>query len=172
MAVPREYGIKICLLLGLALLTIGAEPAPSDGVRRGLVGETIFDVSKYGAKADGKFDNSQAFIDTWNAACKSTGSAKVVIPKGEFVAGEVVFQGPCTAAKPITIEIQGNVLASTDISVYTSGTWIKLNEIEGIIVNGGGTINGRGKSSWKFGGGNNDGPLLPVVRICHISLKV
>ncbi|KAL2485759.1 Exopolygalacturonase [Abeliophyllum distichum] len=162
MAVPRECGIKICLLLGLALLTIGVESTPSDGVRRGLVGETIFDVSKYGAKADGKSDNSQAFIDAWNAACKSTGSAKVVIPKGDFVAGEIVFQGPCTADKPITIEIQGNVLASTDISVYSSGIWIMLNEIDGLVVNGGGTINGRGKSSWKSGGGNDDGSLLPV----------
>lgn len=80
------------------------------------------------------------------------------------MAGEVVFQGPCTAPKPITIEIQGNVLASTDVSAYTSGSWIMLEEIDGLVINGGGTINGRGKSSWQFAGANNEGPLLPVVR--------
>lgn len=162
MAVPREIGVKTCLLLSLALLTIGAKSTPLNGVRRGLVGETIFDVMKYGAKADGRFDNAEAFIDAWKAACKSTEPAKVVIPMGDFVAGEVIFQGPCTAPKPITIEIQGNVLASTDLSAYASGSWIKLDEIDGLVITGGGTINGRGKSSWQFAGGHNEGTLLPV----------
>lgn len=162
MAIPREIGVKVCLLLSLTFLAIGAKSIPHNGVRRGLVGETIFDVMKYGAKADGRFDNAQAFIKAWKAACESTGPAKVVIPKGDFVAGEVVFQGPCTAPKPITIEIQGNVLASTDVSAYTSGSWIMLEEIDGLVINGGGTINGRGKSSWQFAGANNEGPLLPV----------
>ncbi|CAI9761477.1 unnamed protein product [Fraxinus pennsylvanica] len=162
MAAPREIAVKTCLLLCLALLAIGAKSTPLNGVRRGLVGETIFDVMKYGAKADGRFDNAQAFIHAWNAACKSTGPAKVVIPKGDFVAGNVIFQGPCSATKPITIEILGNVLASTDLSAYPSGSWIKLDEIDGLVITGGGTINGRGKSLWQFAGSHNEGTLLPV----------
>ncbi|KAL2535522.1 Exopolygalacturonase [Forsythia ovata] len=157
---PR--GFKSCFLLGLAILSIGAECAPP-AAPSGLGRETIFDVTKYGAKPDGRKENSMAFIRAWNAACKSSGPARLLVPQGDFVSAEMILQGPCTAAKPITIEIKGNLLASTDPSLFTSEGWITLDAIDGLVVTGGGTINGRGEAAWKLMGSKNEGgPLLPV----------
>ena len=50
-----SFEVKAFFLLGLTLLSYGAEAA-----RRGLVGAgpVVFDVTKYGAKADGKSDSA------------------------------------------------------------------------------------------------------------------
>ncbi|XP_073304367.1 exopolygalacturonase-like [Primulina huaijiensis] len=154
------HSIHACVaILGLSLLTIGAE---SIGLRRRLADETVFDVTKFGAKADKKTDNAMAMIKAWNAACKSKGAAKLVIPSGDFVSGPILLQGPCTAQQSITIEIQGNLYALDDISEFSNGAWIMINHVNGVVVNGGGTINGRGDSLWEFSGGSKDGPCLPV----------
>ncbi|KAG8362877.1 hypothetical protein BUALT_Bualt13G0003600 [Buddleja alternifolia] len=141
---------KACLVLGVAfLLSInGIECNPLGTLLPS--GETIFDVMKYGAKANGRIDDGMAIIRAWNGACNAKGPAKVLIPRGEYKAGEIVFAGPCTAQRPITIEIQGNLLADTDLSAYTQGAWIMVERVDGVVITGGGTINGRGQSSWKF----------------------
>ncbi|XP_073147782.1 exopolygalacturonase clone GBGE184-like isoform X1 [Henckelia pumila] len=151
----------ICLVLGMAcLFPINGADSNAIGARRSLVGETVFDVMKFGAVADGRKDNSMALIRAWNAACRSAIPAKLLIPRGNFVAGEVVFKGPC--AKPIVIEIQGNLLASDDLSLYSGGAWLMIDEVIGVDVTGGGTINGRGQSFWQYGKGSKNGPSLPV----------
>lgn len=106
-------------------------------------------------------------IKAWNGACKSNGAAKLVIPSGDFVSGPILFQGPCTTQQSITIEIQGNLYALDDISEFSNGVWIMINHINGVVVNGGGTINGRGDSLWEFSGGSKDGPSLPVVSVLY-----
>ncbi|KAL0421389.1 UNVERIFIED_CONTAM: Exopolygalacturonase [Sesamum latifolium] len=86
----------IVQVLGICIacfLTIhGVESTPSS--------EAVFDIFKYGAKLEPKFDNAQAIIKAWRAACESSGPAKVVIPAGDFMAGEVVFAGPCKSPPP------------------------------------------------------------------------
>ncbi|XP_019197952.1 PREDICTED: exopolygalacturonase clone GBGE184-like [Ipomoea nil] len=104
-------------------------------------------------------------IRAWNKACKSPGpSAKLLIPRGKFMTGEVIFQGPCTANKRVTVEIQGTLIADTDLSVYTSDYWISFEHVDNVVVTGGGTINGRGEATWKFAAGDTikNAPLLPV----------
>ncbi|KAK3004673.1 hypothetical protein RJ639_018699 [Escallonia herrerae] len=147
------FEIKALILLGLALVSFGANGA-SIGARRGLAdaGVTVFDITKYGAKPDGKTESAQAIIKAWNEACKSSAAAKLVVPTGSFAAGEIVIQGPCTAPKPITIEIQGTLLGRTDLSLYTTQTWISIEHVDGLIVTGGGTINGQGEASWRMSG--------------------
>ncbi|KZV21562.1 hypothetical protein F511_11055 [Dorcoceras hygrometricum] len=147
----------ICLVLGMAcFLTINGIESNDVGARGSLSGETVFDIMKFGAVANGRKDNSMAIIRAWNAACRSPGPAKLLIPRGDFVAGEVVLRGPCV--KPIVIEIQGNLLASTDLSLYSGGAWLMIDEVIGVEVTGGGTINGRGQSSWQYGKGKGGGP--------------
>lgn len=102
----------------------------------------------------------QAIIRAWRAACLSKGAAKLLIPRGQFVAGEVVLAGPCTA-KPLTIEIQGNLLAYDDLSSYTRGAWIMVEDVDGVVLAGGGTINGRGQAVWPYF--SKGSPPLPVV---------
>lgn len=116
----------------------------------------------------------QSLIQAWNAACKSTCAMppKLLIPPGNFSAGEVVFVGPCTAPKPITIEVQGTLLGDTDLSLYTQNTWISFEHIDGLELKGSGTFNGQGEASWKYagdGGSHSDGGHLPDVSL-HICL--
>ncbi|XP_019188548.1 PREDICTED: exopolygalacturonase-like [Ipomoea nil] len=156
-----EIKAGIFVILGIALLSTGVECIP----RRGLSSAaTVFDITQFGAKPGGKKDSALAMIRTWNKACKSTEAAKMVIPAGKFLAGEVVFQGPCTAPKPIVIEIRGTLVADSDLSVFTSNYWISIEHVAGVEVTGGGTINGRGEDVWKFDAGEKikNAPLLPV----------
>lgn len=153
----------ILFILGIALFSTGVECIP----RRGLT-ETVFDVTKFGATPDGKGDSAMGMIRAWNQACKSTEAAKVVIPKGTFRAGEVVFQGPCTAPRPIVIEIQGTVEADTDLSSFSSNYWFIVEHVDGVEVTGGGTLNGRGEDVWRFADSGEkirNAPLLPVSLI-------
>lgn len=47
-----------------------------------------FDVTKYGAKGDGKFDNTEA-IRKAIAACNKAGGGRVVVPAGTFLTGPI-----------------------------------------------------------------------------------
>lgn len=71
--------------------------------------------------------------------------------------GEIIFTGPCTAA-PITVEIQGTMLGTSDVSMYSQNQWISIERVNNVIVTGPGTLDGLGESAWKlkddsFGGG-------------------
>jgi galacturan 1,4-alpha-galacturonidase len=107
----------------------------------------------------------QAFIKAWDAACKSGGSAKVLIPSGSYVAGPVVFAGPCQGSK-ITLEIQGTVKATSDLSDYPSAEWFSIESVDGLIITGSGTLDGQGASVWKYNDCkiSSDCSLLPSVR--------
>ncbi|PIN06100.1 Polygalacturonase [Handroanthus impetiginosus] len=88
--------------------------------KRGLVGGEIFNVLTYGAKP---------------------GSAQE---------RETIFQGPCKSQFPITIQVQGTLQAVPDISAYSGDGWISFIEVHGLILTGGGTIDGRGNGLWQY----------------------
>ncbi|KAJ9171787.1 hypothetical protein P3X46_015102 [Hevea brasiliensis] len=164
MAITGRFEVKAILVLGLTLFSCVANGAASQ--RRSLIdrrsltdtnaaapssspsGGTVFDVTQFGAKADDKTDNALSFIKAWRAGCDSGSPAKVVIPQGTFVASPTVFQGPCKA--PMTMEVQGVVKATTDISQYTSPEWISFEIIDGLTLNGKGTFDGQGAAVWKY----------------------
>ncbi|PON65852.1 Glycoside hydrolase [Parasponia andersonii] len=90
-------------------------------------------------------------MKTWVTACKnSAAAAKILIPKGTFLVGPVVFQGPCKSSEPIVIEVQGTVKATTDISEYSSPEWISFERINGLVIIGGGTFDGQGPKVWQY----------------------
>ncbi|KAL2340966.1 hypothetical protein Fmac_008906 [Flemingia macrophylla] len=113
-------------------------------------GEKINNVMSFGAKPDGKFDCTQAFMDAWRATCKSTVQARLLIPKGRFVVSTMYFAGPCLTPRPVTIQVVGTVVATTDISEYVNGEWLMFEDLNGIKIIGGGTFDGMGKSSWSI----------------------
>ncbi|KAL2253618.1 exopolygalacturonase [Sesamum indicum] len=158
MAIPAGTRL-IVQLLGICIacfLSInGVESNPSS--------EAVFDIFNYGAKTEPKFDNAQAIIKAWKAACESSGPAKVVIPAGDFMAGEVVFSGPCKA-HTTTVEIQGHLLANIDPSTYTSGAWIMVQRVDNVVLTGGGIINGEGKYDWKYADGVSPLPVSLIFQ--------
>lgn len=89
------------------------------------------------------------------------------IPLGVYLMGPVIFQGPCSSPYPIVVQIKGTLLAQTDLSLYTSEEWIMFENINGLIVIGGGTLDGQGQSVWKYSDCdvNDDCQRMPMVSI-------
>ncbi|XP_021280857.1 exopolygalacturonase clone GBGE184 [Herrania umbratica] len=176
MAIAGRCKVKTVVLLGLALLSCVAEGAVLEGnrdgfrVRRNLADAdadadaTVFDVMTYGAKADGKTDNFEPFVKAWKAACSASAPATLVIPRGTYLTGPVVFQGPCKSSNPIAVKIEGTIKATTDISEYPTAEWILFELIDGLIITGNGTIDGQGASVWGYNDcSHNSGcQLLPA----------
>ncbi|XP_059664495.1 exopolygalacturonase clone GBGA483-like [Cornus florida] len=107
-----------------------------------------FNVKKFGAKADGQFDDGQAIISAWKQACQSTDPSMVVVPAGTYMVGSVKFQGPCKA--PVTIQAQGTWKAPSDINKLKSQDgWIIFQNIEGLTISGGVTFDGQGAIAWQ-----------------------
>ncbi|KAI8522642.1 hypothetical protein RHMOL_Rhmol13G0012000 [Rhododendron molle] len=145
MGLLKRFEVNALFFVGLALLlSCGAK-----GARRGLVNNVpaVFDVTKFGAIADGETECAQAFIQTFNAACASTGPSTVLIPPGTYLSGEVFFQGPCSSS-PITVEMQGTIMAQTDLTLYSNGVWFTVENFDGLVMRGGGTFNGQGEQAW------------------------
>nr|POF18145.1 threonine--trna ligase, chloroplastic/mitochondrial 2 [Quercus suber] len=104
-------------------------------------------VIKYGAKADGKSDDRQAITSTWKEACTSTDPSTVVIPKGKHMVGPLNFQGPCKAS--VNILVQGNMVAPIDLNKFNlQDHWTVFQNIDGLMVSGGGTFDGQGSLAW------------------------
>ncbi|KAF3341755.1 exopolygalacturonase [Carex littledalei] len=121
----------------------------ADARTRKLTSTNSFLVGNYGARADGRTDDSQAFMKAWKAACASSGDVTVVIPQGTYYLGPVKFTGPCKNVHTITVNLQGTLKASTDLNKYDSGDdWVEFKFINGLRLTGGGTFDGQGSSAW------------------------
>ncbi|XP_027907641.1 probable polygalacturonase At3g15720 [Vigna unguiculata] len=69
---------------------------------RSLVGTQIpfYNVVNYGARGDGKSDDSQAFLSAWKDTCGSEGIPTLIIPRnGVFKVKNINLSGPCRATK-------------------------------------------------------------------------
>ncbi|KAG6597550.1 Exopolygalacturonase, partial [Cucurbita argyrosperma subsp. sororia] len=112
--------------------------------------EAVFNVLSFGAKLGGTKDNTQTFMKTWVAACRSKQPARVVIPSGVFLINQIVFAGPCRNTEPIVVQIDATLKGGVDISQYVSAEWILFEKINGLIVTGRGTLDGQGSKVWKY----------------------
>ncbi|XP_023528401.1 exopolygalacturonase-like [Cucurbita pepo subsp. pepo] len=129
--------------------------------------ETVFNVLSFGAKPDGKKDNTQSFMKTWVAACHSKGAARVVIPGGTFLISQIVFAGPCASTSPIVVQIDATLKGDIDLSNYVSNEWILFEKINGLIITGRGTLDGQGDAVWKY----NDCGMNPTCQKLPVNLK-
>ncbi|CAA7024024.1 unnamed protein product [Microthlaspi erraticum] len=111
------------------------------------------DVTQYGAVGDGVTDASQAFLKAWEVICSGAGDGQLVVPAGmTFMLQPLNFQGPCKST-PIVVQILGNLFASSKGKWKgDKDQWILFSDIEGLVVEGGGEINGQGSSWWEHKG--------------------
>ncbi|XP_031283013.1 exopolygalacturonase-like [Pistacia vera] len=108
--------------------------------------QSIFDVTKDGAKANGP-DINAALTSTWKKACASATPSKVLIPKGIFSLSPVTLEGPCKAT--IEVQVQGTLKALSGAGETTEdGGWVTFQRIQGFTLSGGGIFDGQGASSW------------------------
>ncbi|KAG8387221.1 hypothetical protein BUALT_Bualt03G0230700 [Buddleja alternifolia] len=107
-----------------------------------------FNVLKYGAKANGKSDDSTAIANAWRDACKSIRASNVVIPKGTYIVGPIKLQGPCQA--PVSIQAhQARFMAPSDPNKFKSQNgWFVFQGINGFTLSGG-SFDGQGEVAWK-----------------------
>ncbi|XP_023554502.1 exopolygalacturonase clone GBGA483-like [Cucurbita pepo subsp. pepo] len=107
-----------------------------------------FHVKRYGAKANGNSDDSQAIMKAWKDACMSRKPSKVVISGGRYVVNSMKFKGPCMA--PVHIQMEGRLEAPLNIQhMKSDDNWIIFEYINGLTISGKGIFDGRGSLAWK-----------------------
>ncbi|XP_006658431.1 polygalacturonase-like [Oryza brachyantha] len=111
----------------------------------------IFSMQSYGARGDGRHDDTKALVDAWAAACSSAKPAVVLIPKGKkYLTKHTTLSGPCKSS--ILLMVKGSLVASPERSDWSKETvkhWILFSGVTSLTVTGGGTIDGNGKIWWQ-----------------------
>jgi polygalacturonase len=118
-----------------------------------------FDVTKYGAKADGKTDNTAAFKAAI-ADCNAKGGGHVIVPSGTYVSGAVTllsnvdfhlnsgatikFSGDASKFPTVLTRYEGIECMNRSPMVYAFGQ-------TNIALTGSGTLDAGGTSSWNKG---------------------
>ncbi|KAM7509014.1 hypothetical protein LguiA_019467 [Lonicera macranthoides] len=116
------------------------------GVRK--TSHHLVNVDHFGAKGGGT-DNSEAFKKAWEEACSSENSIFIVPRRRVYHLKPITFSGPCKSN--LKMKIHGKIKASPHRSDYKSNprNWIIFENIEDFVVEGGGIINGNGKTWWQ-----------------------
>lgn len=111
---------------------------------------TTFNVLDFGAKGDGKTDDTKAFQGAWAEACKVEASTMVVPADYVFFVGPISFSGPY--CKPnIVFQLDGTIVAPTSPNAWGKGLlqWLEFTKLVGITIQGKGIIDGRGSVWWQ-----------------------
>ncbi|KAK4575932.1 hypothetical protein RGQ29_026764 [Quercus rubra] len=126
----------------------------------------VFNVMNDGANADGNTDNSKVFENVFNKACQSEGRNLMLIPRGTYMLGPIVFKGPCKGQ--VEIQIIGTLKALTNkVSTINVNHWITFQYIDRLVLRGGGKLDGQGASAWD----DNTCSKNPNCRALPISLR-
>ncbi|KAI3446948.1 hypothetical protein Pfo_003613 [Paulownia fortunei] len=105
----------------------------------GEIDEDNFNVMDYGATSDGHTDDSQAFLEAWDAACSaSVESPRVYVPPDRtFLLNPINFHGPCSASR--IGFILGTIIAPESPSMWDgrdASQWLGFKDINGLNVDG------------------------------------
>ncbi|KAI4387239.1 hypothetical protein MLD38_005084 [Melastoma candidum] len=108
-----------------------------------------FNVLDFGAKGDGKTDNTKAFDAAWSAACKLTGPTMLVPSGCTFLVKPISFSGP-NCGLNIVFQLEGKIIAPTGSQAWGSGIlqWIEFTKLSKITIKGNGVIEGQGSVWW------------------------
>ncbi|KAJ7979172.1 Pectin lyase-like superfamily protein [Quillaja saponaria] len=111
-------------------------------------------VVDFGAVGDGESDDTQALLKAWSNVCgASQGTPTLNIPKGKtFMLQPVLFNGPCKSPS-INVKLEGKIVAPKSMNAWkwsdsVRDMWIQFANIDGLVINGGGQIDGQGAVWW------------------------
>ncbi|KAL6125419.1 hypothetical protein ACLB2K_073478 [Fragaria x ananassa] len=131
---------------------------------------STFNVMNYGAVGNGEVDDTQAFLKAWGDVCGSTqGIPTLIIPKGKhFLLNSVKFQGPCRAAS-VNFQLNGSIVAQKDTTAWRDkDKWVQFDNVQDLIINGGGQIDGQGLVWWRACSTTNcKRPTALHINNCH-----
>ncbi|KAI3677343.1 hypothetical protein L1987_86968 [Smallanthus sonchifolius] len=111
-----------------------------------------YNVMQFGAVGDGKTDDTKAFERAWQELCNDVGpSSSLTVPMlNTFLVGPINFQGPCKSPL-IHFQILGTIIAPQNPSSWNgceTGAWLLFYKVDGLVIDGGGMIDGRGSVWW------------------------
>ncbi|KAA0058542.1 polygalacturonase [Cucumis melo var. makuwa] len=129
-------------------------PSPSDSPDDGdYINDTnIFDVRAFGAIGDGIVDDTEAFKMAWDTACQSEDdSAVMLVPYGfSFMIQSTIFTGPCHGY--LMLRVDGTLMPPDGPDAWPKNSsrrqWLVFYRIDGMSLEGGGVIDGRGQKWW------------------------
>ncbi|XP_010270902.1 PREDICTED: polygalacturonase At1g48100 [Nelumbo nucifera] len=112
----------------------------------------IFSVLSFGAVGDGVTDDTPALKMAWDAACESE-SAVLLVPDGySFMIQSAIFTGPCQNG--LVFQIDGALMPPDGPESwpknYSRRQWLVFYRINGMTMQGGGLIDGRGEKWWNL----------------------
>ncbi|CAM8920994.1 unnamed protein product [Rhodiola kirilowii] len=112
-----------------------------------------FNVKSFGAVGDGVSDDTQAFKMAWDAACQAVLSSSLIVPRGSsFMIQSTIFTGPCRNS--ITLQIDGTVMPPDGPNLWPMRSkrrqWLVFYRINGMTMQGGGLLDGRGEKWWNL----------------------
>ncbi|PVH47543.1 hypothetical protein PAHAL_4G083900 [Panicum hallii] len=150
----------LLLLLAMAAAWLAADVA-------GAVGP-VFNVTDFGAVADGKADDSRAFLRAWMKACATPGRPAVVVPRGgSYLLHPLVFRGPCRGY--MEVRVAGVLRAPAGLGAFRDcREWVHFSNVDGLLVTGGGTFDGRGATAWAL----NECPRKRDCKLLPTSIKL
>ncbi|KAK6260381.1 Glycoside hydrolase [Theobroma cacao] len=110
----------------------------------------VFDVRKFGAVGDGVTDDTEAFKMAWDSACR-VNSAVLHVPYGfSFMIQSTIFLGPCQGG--LVFQVDGTLMPPDGPDAWPENTskrqWLVFYRINGMSLQGGGLIDGRGQKWW------------------------
>ncbi|CAL4958516.1 unnamed protein product [Urochloa decumbens] len=135
--------------------------------------QRIYNVFNFRAAGDGKTDDTQAFLATWQAACSDGNRPVMAIPGGRaFLLSQVSFQGPCKS--PITIKLDGKIVAPNYIWTKESANLLTFHAVDYLTLDGNGQIDGQGAIWWDCFNRKRcyDRPILLAFAWCnHLTVR-
>lgn len=110
----------------------------------------IFSVLSFGAVGDGVTDDTQAFKMAWDAACQNESATLFVPSHYTFMIQSTIFTGPCKSG--LIFQIEGTVIPPDGPDSWPKNNsrrqWLVFYRINGMSMQGGGVIDGRGEKWW------------------------
>ena len=114
-----------------------------------------FDITRFGAKGDGKTLNTQSIQDAIDQVARE-GGGTVIIPPGIYLTGTVFLRSNVT----LHVKAGATLLGSPDITDYKEISWghnrdrqpyhlIVAKDVENVSIEGMGTIDGNGAFFWQ-----------------------
>ncbi|KDP37098.1 hypothetical protein JCGZ_06154 [Jatropha curcas] len=113
-----------------------------------------YNVLSYGAVGDGNEDDTQAFVEAWNAACHcDEDTPRLVVPEDKtFLVNPINFLGPCKSGN-IEVVLSGTIIAPDGSNPWMEnnvGRWLAFRDVHGLNITGDGMLDGRGERWWDF----------------------
>ncbi|CAO2825802.1 unnamed protein product [Amaranthus hypochondriacus] len=137
--------------LGIVCILLQASLQLVLGIRSHDHATSSFNVIDFGAIGDGQHDDNPAFLKAWEAVCGATESPTLIIPADKtFLLTPISFHGPCKSTS-LHVQIDGTLWAPDSRDAWKnceSNSWIVFKDIENLIIDGSGLLDGKGSTWW------------------------